>query len=281
MLFGAHVSIAGGVFNAPVNAAKIGCECFQMFSKSPRGGKTPELTDDVVKQFKENLRKAKISDFYIHTPYYINLASTNNRIYYGSISAIREDLERGDLLGAKFVMTHLGSSKDLGREKALIQTVEGIDKILDNYTGETEFLIEMSAGSGEIIGDTFEEIGYILKNIKSKNAGVCFDTCHGFASGYDLRDNKAIEKTFSDFDKIIGLEKLKMFHFNDSKVELGSHKDRHEDIGRGLIGENAFEEIINHPKLKHLNAVIETPEEKLSFKQQLALLKKLRGKNIL
>ena len=276
MKFGAHVSIAGGVFNAPLNAAKIDCEVFQIFTRSPRGGKAPEITPEILKQFQDNLKQAKISEFVIHSPYYINLASKNPRIYHGSIEVLRSDLERGSKLGAKYLMFHIGSAKDFGTEKSLEMVIDGLNEILDDYKGSTELLIENSAGAGEIIGDSFEEIALILKKIKSKKVGVCLDTCHLFASGYDLRDKKALDETLKKFDKTIGLDKLKVFHFNDSKVPLGSNKDRHADIGFGEIGQKAFELLINHPKLKNINAIIEAPEEQLSYAKTLSLLKKFR-----
>ncbi|NQT49510.1 deoxyribonuclease IV [Candidatus Kuenenbacteria bacterium] len=277
MQFGAHVSIAGGIENAPTNAQSSECEVFQMFSRSPRGGQ-PKFTDESIEQFKKNCQEFGFQEYYIHTPYYINLASSNNRIRYGSITAIRDELEVGTKIGAKYIMTHLGSSKDYTEEKALELVIQGIDKILAGYSGSTELLIENSAGSGNIIGDQFEEIGFILKKIKSNKVGICFDTCHAFASGYDLRDKAAINKTLKEFDKHIGLDKLKMLHINDSKTELGSFKDRHDDLGEGLIGKEAFNVLVNHPKLKNINGVIETPGLKISDTKSLKLLKKLRIK---
>ncbi|MBU0964340.1 deoxyribonuclease IV, partial [Patescibacteria group bacterium] len=179
MYIGAHVSIAGGVFNAPENAHKIGCECFQMFTRSPQGGPSPVLDKKIVSSFKAGFKKNKQKAFYVHTPYYINLASSKNRIRYGSIKVIRDDLERASLLGAKALMTHLGSSKDLGSQEALKQVIKGIGKILEGYKGETQFLIENSAGAGgTIIGDDFKEIGQIIKAYPQHNIGVCLDTCH-------------------------------------------------------------------------------------------------------
>jgi len=272
MLFGAHVSTAGGIENAPTNAHKIGAEVFQFFDRSPRGGK-PTYTDKSVSSFKENMTKYKIAECYIHTPYYINLASAENRIRFGSISVIREELESASRLGARYVMTHLGSAKDFTDKQALGLVVDGINKILDSYTGMAELLIENSAGAGKIIGDTFEEIGFIIKKIKSKNVGVCLDTCHAFASGYDFRTKKALTETLKLFDKHIGLDKLKLFHLNDSKTELGSHKDRHADIGFGFLKEQAFAAIASSPALENVNAVLETPEENLTYAETIKLLK--------
>ena len=162
MLIGSHISAAGGVEKAPKNSADIGGEIFQFFSRSPRGGKAPALTTETIKQFKANMRKYKQRECYIHAPYYINLASEKNNIYFGSISVLREELERGTQLGAKYMMTHLGSAKDLGETQAVKKVISGISKVLDSYKGTTQFLIEISAGSGQIIGDSFEEIQRIL-----------------------------------------------------------------------------------------------------------------------
>ncbi len=279
MKIGAHVSIAGGVYNAPSNAAAIGGECFQMFTRSPRGGKAPRLTKDVIKQFNEACQKNSISNYYIHTPYYINLASSNNRIRYGSIQVIREELERGSLLGAKALMTHLGSSKDRGKNQAVQKVIEGLIKALDGYSGSTVFMIENSAGAGgTIIGDEFKEIGRIIKGIPKQlrdKVAVCFDTCHAFVSGYDLRDKQSVNKTLRQFDKEIGLDKLLLIHANDAKAELGSRKDRHEHIGLGKIGREGFQALLRNPWLKNVDVVLETPKDGKEV-DDIKFLKKLR-----
>lgn len=276
MLFGAHVSIAGGFSNAPLNAKKIGCEVFQMFSRSPRGGKFV-VTDSEVEKFKTNLKKSQISDFYIHSPYYINLASANNRIRYGSITTLREELDFGSLIGAKYAMTHLGSAKDYSESEAIKLTGEAIDKILDGYNGSTQFLIEMSAGAGQIMGDTFEEIAKILQQTKyADKIGICLDTCHAFASGYDFRNKKSIDDTLAQLEKHLGIEKLKVFHLNDSMTPFDSHKDRHANIGDGEIGLEGFRYLVNHPKLKNINAIAETPDLKDDDPKSLQTLKSLR-----
>ena len=289
MNFGAHISIAGGIEKAPERAHKIGCECFQMFSRSPQGGKSLELTEDKVNNFKKNCRKYSLENYYIHTPYYINLASANNRIYYGSISAIKKELETADLLGAKAVVTHLGSAKELGEKEAREKLVKGLIKVLEVETGRDPFLLlEITAGSGNIMGDNFEKIAYFIKETEKVlqqapvlqqaqddkyKLGVCFDTAHAFASGYDLRNKKAVKKTFDDFDKIIGLEKLKLIHCNDSKVDLGSHIDRHENIGYGKIGAEGFEAILSELRLKDMDFILETPNGKVE--EDLGVLREL------
>ena len=282
MNFGAHISIAGGIEKAPERAHEIGCECFQMFSRSPHGGKSLELTENKIDNFKKDCQKYNFKNYYIHTPYYINLASVNNRIYYGSISAIKKELEIADLLGAKGVITHLGSAKELGEKEAQKKLTEGIIKVFSSLNLSCQkkviLLLEITAGSGNIMGDNFEEIAYFIaeteKEIPKNSLGVCFDTAHAFASGYDLRNKKAVKQTFTDFDKIIGLKRLKLIHCNDSKVDLGSHIDRHENIGNGKIGLEGFEAILKEPRLKNLDFILETPGGKV--KNDLEILKKLR-----
>lgn len=277
MKLGSHISISNGIENAPLSAMEIGCECFQIFSKSPKGGPFPELSDSQIKIFKENLKKAKIDNFYIHAPYYINLASQNNRVYYGAIKAIRDDLERGDRLGAKYVMTHIGSSKDSGEKESIEKVIKAFEKILDEYDGLTKLLIENSAGAGSIIGDSWKEIGKILNGVNNKNlAGICFDTAHAFESGYDLRDKIALEKTINELDKFIGIEKIKVFHGNDSQTELGSHKDRHANIGKGKIGKEGFSALISDSRFADIDMILETPRE--GIRDDLEILKDLRFK---
>jgi len=276
MLFGAHVSIAGGLVNAPKNAADIGCEVFQIFTRSPQGGYVAPLDEKIAAEFKSLCKKYNQKEWVVHTPYFINFASANKRIYHASISVVREELERASLLGAKYLMTHLGSYKDLGHEAGLKQVVLGLEEMLKDYSGKTQFLIEISAGSGEIIGDTFEEIAEIINHpkLKEHNIGVCYDTQHGFASGYDTRTPETTKKTFQEFDKIIGIEKLKLSHCNDSKTDLGSHKDRHEHIGKGLIGLEGFKSLLSEKKLQAINFVLETEPE--GVVADLKLLKKIR-----
>lgn len=277
MLFGAHVSIAGGLTNAPKNAADIGCEVFQIFTRSPQGGYIAPLDEKIAAKFRLLCKKHNQKEWVVHTPYFINFASANKRIYHASITVVREELERASLLGAKYLMTHLGSYKDLGHDIGLEQVVTGLNEVLGGYTGDTQFLIEISAGSGEIIGDTFEEIAEIIKHpkLKKHNIGVCYDTQHGFASGYDTRTPEATKKTFQDFDKIIGIEKLKLSHCNDSKTDLGSHKDRHENIGKGLIGLGGFKSLLTEKKLQKINFILETEPE--GVVADLKLLKKIRA----
>jgi len=296
MNVGCHISIAGGIQNAPERATALGCEIMQIFTRSPQGGKAPELTDELIKEFKLKTKNHKLKTVVVHTPYYINFASANNRIRYGSVSVVRDELERASILGAKYVMTHLGSaaiknpslsSSPSQGEDVLMKSgqvrVENIDvvekcaemlkKTLDGYSGSAELLIENSAGAGKIIGATFLQIAEIIKKVNSDSlAGVCMDTQHSFASGYDWRD---FDATIKQIDSEIGIEKIKLIHANDSMTELSSHKDRHEHIGQGKIGPEAFKNIVAFAKENNIDMILETEHEKV--KEDIEILKSMRG----
>lgn len=279
---GLHVSAAGGVVNAPENARSFGAECFQFFSRSPRGGKAPEISDETADLFRAKCREYDMES-YIHTPYYINFASQDKRIYHGSINAVREELERGSKLGVKYVMTHIGSAKDFplgsGGEKsnaAMKQTVAGLKEVFrGDLKFSTRLLLEISAGAGAILGDTFEELKYFLKGLGRKDVHMCLDTCHMFASGYDIRTKQALDETMKHFRRVLGLGQLKLVHVNDSLADLDSHKDRHEHIGKGKIGGLGFKELLKHPDFQKVNFVLETKHDGL-LKSDLAFLKRHR-----
>ena len=276
---GCHVSIAGGVWNAPKNAADLGCETFQVFTRSPQGGPAAELTSEVQEKFFAEMEKAGLKEFVVHCPYYINFGSANTRIYHGSISVVRQELERTSLLKGKYVMFHTGSGKDMGKAMALKQAREGLKKVLDGYKGSAGLLIEIAAGAGEILGDTFEEIAELMEPLKKFTgfAGVCFDTQHAWASGYNLTEPAEV---FKKFDSTIGLEWLKMSHINDSKVELGARKDRHEHLEEGLIGRKGMKNLLACwekilPKNEIFPLILETEHDKV--KADIKLLEALRN----
>lgn len=286
---GCHVSAAGGVFNAPKNAKDLGCETFQIFTRPPMGGPAPKLTPEIITQFKEEMVKYEFTDFVVHCPYFVNFGSANPRVYHGSVSVVADELKRSNSIGAKYVMTHLGSAKDLGDKKAFAQTKKYLTEVLKKYESgsdasvggaKTEFLLEIAAGAGSVIGDTFEELADIMEPLtKFKTfSGICFDTQHAFSSGYDLRDKTSVAETFKKFDKIIGLKWLKMSHINDSKTELGGRKDRHDHIGDGKIGEAGFKALLEYWASKKLDMplIFETEHDKVET--DIKIFKKLRGK---
>lgn len=283
MLFGSHISAAGGVEKAPERAAAAGCEVFQFFSRPPQGGPPSKLTPVAIKAFKDNCKQFGQAESYIHTPYYINYASTTPRIRYGSIAVVREELERGSLLGCKYVMTHLGSTKAAGPKLGFHKVWRAIQRILDGYKGSCQLLLEGSSGAGDLVGSTFEELRDLVKNVESLpkyrgKVGVCLDTCHMFAAGYDLRTPAAVKKTLNDFGKIVGFKYLKLIHCNDSSGELGGKRDRHEHLGKGKIGLGGFEALVRDKRLKNVNFVLETPKDTpQDDPRNLKILKGFRG----
>lgn len=255
---GCHVSITEGIEKAPEMAREFGCDVMQIFTRSPQGGPVPPLSGKIIEQFKINNLKFKIRKVYVHAPYFINLASTNNRVRYGSISAIKTELERASLLGAKYAMTHLGSAKDLPEKEAIKKVIDGLKKILEEYNGTTKLLIENSAGAGKIIGGNFEEIGEILKALKNykKIAGICLDTQHSFASDYDWVND--FNKNLKKIDKTISIKNIKLIHANDSVSDCGSRVDRHAHIGKGKIGLEGFKKIAEFAQKNNIDLICET-----------------------
>ena len=274
MKFGAHVSIAGGIFKAPERASSYGCECFQIFTLSPRGGNPPKLDKETVDKFLNNCEEYNLSDYYVHTPYYINFASENKDIRNSSTRIVTEELERADILNAKYIMTHLGSSKGIERKLAISRVADAAKEILDKTNTKTHLLLENSAGQGETIGEKFEELAEILDQVNNPELGICIDTAHTFAAGYDIRNKNALNHVLKEFDNIVGIEKIWLIHGNDSKVGLGEKKDRHEHIGQGEIGSEGFESVVNNKHLKSLDMIVETPPENVA--SDIEILKKMR-----
>lgn len=274
MHFGAHVSIAGGLQNAPKNAALLGCEVFQIFSRSPRGGPAPSITAEAVAEFRAACQTYGQRTWYIHAPYYINLASSKAALRATSQRILREELERGSKIGASGMMTHLGSAHDSDEKTALQAVADGLRRMLDGYRGATTLLLEISAGSGHIVGDSFEDLALLVRATRGRTA-ICLDTQHAFASGYDLRTPKALKETLKRFDATIGLEKLALIHCNDSLSAFGSHVDRHAHLGTGMIGTAGFAALVRERRLKNLDLIIETPTEE-GMRKDLELLKRLR-----
>jgi len=288
---GLHVSAAGGAENAPENAQQMNAECFQFFSRSPRGGGAPTITDEQATLFRARSKEYGMES-YIHTPYYINFASLNKRIYHGSIQTVREELERGSKLGVKYVMTHMGSAKDhVESDKrqatsvkqetaipnaAIKQAVDGLKKIYEEEpTFSTKLLLEISAGAGAVLGDSFEELAALIKGVGRKDIFVCLDTCHMFASGYDVRDAASLDETMKQFRKHVGVSRLKLVHVNDSKAGLGEHKDRHEHLGKGAIGAKGFKAMLAHKDFQKTNFILETKHD-ADIGADMQLLKRWR-----
>lgn len=276
MHVGAHVSAAGGLWNGPKNAGEIGCETFQFFSRPPQGGNIKDITDEDAELFQQTMKQFKIKNSYIHAPYIINLASAEKRIRENSHSILRQELERGSKLGVKGMMFHPGSAKEVSQKEAEQLVIEGLDRILDGYTGSCQLLIENSAGAGMVMGDSFEELAIFIKGAeRGKEIGICYDTQHGFASGYDIRTPEKLDELVALIKKTVGIKSIVASHVNDSKIELNGHKDRHEQIGDGLIGKQGIKLFTQHPQLQHVDLLLETPDDDIRAKE-VKLLQKWR-----
>jgi len=259
MLIGLHVSAAGGADKTIERAKELECETFQFFSRSPQGGPAPILTKKIVQNFQEGLRTYNLKNPIIHTPYFINLCSINKKIRQSSIHIIQEELKRASLLGVPYVVTHLGARKDMNPVMALKEVARAVKKILTDYRGSAVLLLENAAGSGTVIGSTFQELAALIHAAPNKKkVGVCLDTCHLFASGYDIRNPRAVNATLKQFDTYVGKKFLYYIHVNDSKARLGEKKDRHDHIGDGHIGIKGFRAFLNHPYIQHTPIVLET-----------------------
>lgn len=286
MSSGLHLSIAKGLGKVPLEAQKIGCECFQIFSRSPHGGGNKIIDTQVITQFRANHLATGSSHFYIHTPYYINLASSDRKIFYGSVAAVKTELETADLLGARGVVTHIGSAGKNLLTEARQRVVKGLLQIfLENdmktyRTYKTKLLLEITAGSGKILGSTFEEIAFFISEVEKvlgENVlGVCFDTAHAFASGYDLRTSKTVADTIKQFDALIGWHRVELIHLNDSLAPFNSKVDRHANLGKGEIGLRGLQEFMHSPLLRQKDFVLETPVPDNVL--DLGLLKNIRLK---
>jgi deoxyribonuclease-4 len=279
MKFGAHVSTAKPFSDAIIRAQGFGCDCIQIFANPPQRWNPAVISDSEIERFNRLNQVANIGPIIIHSIYLINLASENPFYYSQSIASLIDDMKKAKKIGALGVNTHLGSTK--GRELSEVMTkIElAIKDILAATDGdETCFIIENSAGAGNIIGDTLEEIGQIVKAVNSSRIKVLIDTAHAFESGYDLKNKSGIDKFVADFDREIGLDRLVGFHLNDSKTAQSSHRDRHADLGHGEIGLATFENIVNHPRLKDLFGILETPEDEITWTEQIKILRMMEQK---
>jgi len=276
MKIGAHISTAQPFSEAVNRANNIGCECMQIFANPPQRWNPVKITDHEIEKFVELNNQYKIKPVIIHGIYLINLASDNPFYYQASIKSLIDDMQKAEKIGAIGVNFHVGSTKGNDFSKSLIKIKDAMNKILESSPEGPFLVLENSAGAGNIIGDTLDELAQIIKAVESPRVKVLIDTAHAFESGYDLRTTKDLENFIDKFDKEIGLDRLIGFHLNDSKTELNSKKDRHADIGYGDIGKDVFKELINHSKLKDMFGILETPQDKVSWKNQIELLKGMR-----
>lgn len=278
MFLGAHVSIAESVTLAPERGEAVGCEAIQIFSRSPRMlRRTKPLTVEETTAFRENLAAHHIARAIIHANYLINLASPSKSMLKVSRTAFVEELDRAQQLGVRDVIFHPGAHLGKGEAAGLRTIAESVDWCLDHAQAPDVFaVLENTAGAGSVLGYTFEQIGEVLRSSTHPDRlGLCVDTCHTFAAGYDFRTRNGYDELFRVVDSAVGLGRLRAFHLNDSKAELNAHQDRHENIGKGKIGLEGFRFLVNDARFAELPGCLEFPGDNAGYRRNLRTLRSL------
>ena len=277
---GAHVSASGGVSNAPFIAAKIGADAFAMFVKNQRRWDAPPLSAEEIAAFKDALRQSGIraEHVLVHDSYLINLGHPREAEREKSLNAFVDEIRRCEALGLRLLNFHPGSHlNEISAQVCLDNIAESLNFAIANTSG-VKLVLENTAGQGSNLGYDFAQLAYVIGKISNKDRiGVCIDTCHAFAAGYDLRSPQAYERTMSEFDRAIGYKFLSGMHLNDTKNELGVRKDRHESLGRGFLGLAAFENIMNDPNIDEIPLILETIDDSL-WAEEIALLRSMQGR---
>jgi len=266
MLLGCHLSIGKGFTGALVAAENLGINALQIFSHNASSWRMKEITSETAASFRQHFSESPVEYVVIHTMYLLNLASPDEALFERSIASLEEEIRRAGLLGIDQIVTHLGAHKGSGIDAGISRITTALDRVLSSDSvrryPHVHVLLEDTAGAGTTMGTTFSELGAIIDGLSdASHIGICFDTCHAFAAGYELRTPDGLAETLEEFDREIGLDRLCLIHLNDSKFPLGSRRDRHNHIGAGEIGEEAFSLIVNHPASRDLPFILETPKE--------------------
>ena len=278
MLFGAHESIAGGVFNAIERGKKATCDTIQMFNKSNSQWRAAKLKPEDIEKYFELQKELKISVSTSHASYLINIASPDPALAEKSVASLKEEMERCKVLKIPNLVLHPGAHMGEGVDKGIERVIGSLNRLFDSLKdNNVTLLLETTAGQGSVLGSTFEQIAAMIKSVEApEKVGVCLDTCHIFAAGYPISDASDYKKTIKQFDDVVGIDKLRIIHMNDSKKGLGLHVDRHEHIGKGEIGIEGFRNIVNDARLSHIPMILETPKEE-ELVEDIENLKVLRG----
>ena len=261
MQIGCHVSIAGSIDKAVDNAVKRECSAFQIFTRNPRGWHAKDLTKEDISNFKSKLKASKIDRFATcaHMPYLPNLASPKDEGFQKSVKILGDEIKRCAQLGIPYLVTHLGSHLGTGDEAGIKRLVDGLTQAV-HPKHDVMILLENTAGQKNSVGSEFKQLGEIFNQLKpAKKFGICFDSCHAFVSGYDLRTKEKVKETFEEFDKHVGIENLKILHLNDARGEIGCNLDRHYHLGLGGIGEEGIAAVVKFANKKKIPIILETP----------------------
>lgn len=263
---GAHISISGGIWKALERGRALGCDTVQIFTKNARSWRAKALTEEEIEEFLKVKESTGIDPVVAHDTYLINLASPKEDVYSRSIEALWEELKRASALRIPYLVMHPGAHLGSGEEEGLYRIARAINLIHQRGPDlGVMILLEITAGQESSLGCSFEQLARIVEMLEEdQRVGICFDTCHAFAAGYDLSSEEGYQKTFEELDDVLGLERLKVIHLNDSKAPCGSRIDRHEHIGRGEIGLEAFRRLLNDERFADLPFIIETPKGKTS-----------------
>ncbi len=278
MKLGVHVSSAGGVYQAVDRAVALSCEAFQIFSRNPRGWQSAAIPAADAAEFRRRRKAAGIAFVAVHIPYLINLASPEEKAFQRSLGAYRDDIRQADALGADFFVTHIGNHLGEGVEFGLRRIADGLKLVLSETRPALKVLLENTAGSGTGLGRSPEEIARIidLAGKEGDKLGVCFDTAHAYGAGYRVNTGEGLEAFLGSMERLCGRERLALVHANDSRAALGSRVDRHADIGAGEIGLEGFRVIVNHPRLKEMPFILETPKKSPEAdRENLAVIRSL------
>ncbi len=279
-ILGAHMSIAGGYFRAVELAGHCGCDCVQLFTKNNNQWRAKELSDDDVNRFQDTLARLGVGHPISHSSYLINLASPDDSVWAKSVEAFRVELLRAEKLGIRYVVLHPGAFTTSSQEAGIRRVIEALDSIHRREPNlRVKTLVENTAGQGTCLGWRFEQVAAIADGVaEPERVGVCIDTCHVFAAGYPLTTQDEYEQTIAELERAIGLSRVKAIHVNDSKQGLGSRVDRHEHIGRGKLGLDAFRHLLNDPRLSHVPMYLETAKEQENGEEMdVVNLRTLRG----
>jgi len=276
-VLGGHVSVTGGVRNAPERARAVTCDCMQIFSKNQMQWASKPLDLEDAEQYKVNMGAHGIRETVIHDSYLINLGSPDKALLKRSREAFLDEVVRAKHLGVRNLIFHPGAHMGAGEQVGLKRIADSLNWVRkESGSGDVRFVLENTAGQGTVMGHSFEQIAKVIDMLDDqRNVGVCFDTCHGYVAGYDVRSNDGYEKTFEIFDEVLGVEMMSAMHINDSKGKQGSHLDRHEQIGKGFLGLECFKHFMNDDRWEGIPMVLETPEGEKGYKQELKTLRSL------
>ena len=278
MKFGAHMSISGGLYKAFGHGERAGCDTIQIFSKNQQQWRAKPLVEDEIARFRAEHIRTGMGPLVVHDSYLINLATPDDALWEKSIAAFGDELERCHALGIPYLVTHPGAHVGSGEEAGLARVVQALNRLLDAGVGvDTTVLLETTAGQGSSLGYRFEHLAWLIEHTNhAERMGVCVDTCHILAAGYDIRTPETYTATFAEFERVIGTAHIKCFHVNDSQKGLGSKVDRHAHIGQGEVGIEAFRMLVNDTRFADLPAILETPKNE-DLAEDVVNLATLRG----